>query len=70
MPFAPVRVMRGAYFASGYSDASLNAQAHSIAGLYTSLPHSISLWNDHVDSVFVGLGLAGFKSRENASLLT
>ena len=30
---------------------------------------SVSLWNDLVDPVFDGVGLAGFKSRSNSFLL-
>ena len=33
------------------------------------VPLSVSLWNDHDDFVFDGVGLAGFKSKEYASLL-
>ena len=33
------------------------------------MPLSVSLWNDLSDPVFDGVGLAGFKSRANASLL-
>ena len=32
-------------------------------------PSQVSLWNDLVDPVFDGVGLAGFKSRSNAFLL-
>ena len=35
----------------------------------TFIPFSVSLWNDLASSVFDGVGLAGFKSRANASLL-
>ena len=35
----------------------------------TFIPFSVSLWNDLANSVFDGVGLAGFKSRANASLL-
>ena len=35
----------------------------------TFIPFSVSLWNDLVDPVFDGVGLAGFKSRASASLL-
>ena len=35
----------------------------------TLIPLSVSLWNDLVDPVFDGVGLAGFKSRSNAFLL-
>ena len=34
------------------------------------LPLSVSLWNDLSDPVFDGVGLAGFKSRVNAFLLS
>ena len=33
------------------------------------VPLSVSLWNDLGDSVFDGVGLAGFKSRANVFLL-
>ena len=32
----------------------------------TFIPFSVSLWNDLANSVFDGVGLAGFKSRANA----
>ena len=35
----------------------------------TFVPLSVSLWNDLADSVFDGVGLAGFKSMANAILL-
>ena len=35
----------------------------------TFIPFSVSLWNDIANSVFDDVGLAGFKSRANASLL-
>ena len=35
----------------------------------TSVPLSVSLWNDLSDPVFDGVGRAGFKSRANALLL-
>ena len=35
----------------------------------TFIPHALSLWNDIGDSMFHGVGLAGFKSRANAPLL-
>ena len=35
----------------------------------TIISLSVSLWNDLVDPVFDGVGLAGFKSRSNAFLL-
>ena len=41
-----------------------NSQYHM-----TFIPLSGSLWNDLVDPVFDGVGLAGFKSRSNAFLL-
>ena len=36
----------------------------------TFIPFSVSLWNDLANPIFDGVGLAGFKSRANASLLT
>ena len=36
----------------------------------TFIPVSVSLWNDVGDPVFDGVGLAGFKSRANAFLLS
>ena len=42
----------------------LSAEPCSKAG-----PFSVSLWNDLANPVFDGVGLAGFKSRANASLL-
>ena len=33
------------------------------------MPLSVSLWNDLGDLLFGGVGLAGFKSRDNAFLL-
>ena len=36
----------------------------------TFLPLSVSFWNNLSDPVFNGVGLAGFKSRANAFLLT
>ena len=35
----------------------------------TFIPFSVSLWNDLANPVFDSVGLAGFKSRANASLL-
>ena len=35
----------------------------------TFIPFSVSLWNDLAYPVFDGVGLSGFKSRANASLL-
>ena len=35
----------------------------------TFIPFSVSPWNDLAKPVFDGVGLAGFKSRANASLL-
>ena len=43
----------------------LAAEPRSTAGL----PHHVSLFNDIANPVFDGVGLAGFESRANASLL-
>ena len=36
----------------------------------TFISLSVSIWNDHGDPVFDGVGLAGFKTISSASLLT
>ena len=45
----------------------LAAEPCSAAGLF--FPFSVSLWNHLANPVFDGVGLAGVKSRANASLL-
>ena len=63
VPYVPVRVTRGALIAHRYTYAppGCRTSQHRMA----FIPLSISLWNDLVDPVFDGVGLAGFKSRSN-----
>ena len=67
VPYVPVRVTSGALIAHRYTFAPPRCRT----SLYrrTFIPLSVSLWNDLVDLVFDGVGLAGFKSRSNAFLL-
>ena len=67
VPYVPVWVTRGTLIAHRYTYAPPScrtSQYHRIL-----IPLSVSLWNDLVDPVFDGVGLAGFKSRPNAFLL-
>ena len=61
VPYVPVRVTRGSLIAHPRCRTSQYRR--------TFIPLSVSLWNDLVDPVFDGVGLAGFKSRSNAFLL-
>ena len=61
-PYVPVRVARGSLVAHRYTYAPPRCSMAFI-------PFSVSLWNDLANSVFNGVGLAGFKNRANASLL-
>ena len=60
VPYVPVRVTRGALIAHRYA----NTPPHCRTSQHrrTFIPLSVSLWNDLVDPVFDGVGLAGFKS--------
>ena len=67
VPYVPVRVTLGGLIAHRYTFAHprcSTSQYHR-----TFIPLSVSLWNDLVDPVFDGVGLAGFKSRSNVFLL-
>ena len=67
VPYMPVRVTRGALIAHRYTfepPRCRTSQYHR-----TFIPLSVSLWNNLVDPVFDGVGLAGFKSRSIAFLL-
>ena len=66
-PYVPVRVTRGALVAHRYT----YEPPHCITLQYirTFIPVSVSLWNDLATSVFDGVGVTGFKSRANTSLL-
>ena len=67
VPYVPVRVTRGALIAHRYTYAPLRCRTSQYRR--TFIPLSVSLWNDLVDPVFDGAGLAGFKSRFNGFLL-
>ena len=66
-PSVPVRVTRGALVAHRYTYAP--HRCRTLQYSRTFIPFSVSLWNDLANPVFDGVGLAGFKSRANASLL-
>ena len=67
VPYVPVRLTRGAVIAHRYTYAPPRCRTSQYRR--TFIPLSVSLWNDLNDSVFDGVGLVGFKSRANASLL-
>ena len=66
-PYVLVRVIRGALIAHRYTYALPRCRTSQYRSSFFSL--AVSLRNDLVDPVFVGVGLVGFKSRANASLL-
>ena len=66
-PYVPARVTRGALVAHGYTYAQ--PRCRTLQYSRTFIRFSVSLWNDLASSVLDGVGLAGFKSRANASLL-
>ena len=63
VPNVPVRVTSGALITHRYTFAPLRCRTTQYRR--TFIPLSVSLWNDLVDPVFDGVGLAGFKSRSN-----
>ena len=67
LPYVPGRVTRGALVAHRHSFAPPRGRT----SLYrrSFMPLSVSLWSGNSDSVFDGVGLAGFKRRANAFLL-
>ena len=65
--YVPVRVIRGVLIAHRYTYAPPRCRTSQC--LRTFIPLSVSLWNDLVDPLFDGVGLADFKSRSNAFLL-
>ena len=67
VPYVPVRVTLGTLIAHRYTYAP--ARCRSSQYRRTFIPLAVSLWNDLVDPVFDGVGLAGFKSRANDFLL-
>ena len=66
-PCVPARVTRGALVAHRYTYAP--PRCRTLQYSRTFIPFSVSLWNDLANPVFDGMGLAGFKSRADASLL-
>ena len=66
-PYVPARVTRGDLVAHRYTLHCLAAELMQYSR--TFIPFSVSLWNDLANPAFDGVGLAGFKSRANASLL-
>ena len=68
-PYVPAWVTHGALVAHRYTYAQ--PRCRTLQYSRTFINFSVSLWNDLASSVFdgVGVGLAGFKSRANASLL-
>ena len=72
VPYLPVLVTRCALVAYGYNYAVLCTYApprcRTSQYRRTFIPLSVSLWNDLVDPVIDGVGLADFKRRANALL--
>ena len=66
-PYVTVRVARGALVAHRYTYASPRCRTLQYSRTFISC--SVSLWNNLANPVFDGVGLAGFRSRANASLL-
>ena len=67
-PYVPARVTRGALVAHRYTYAPPRCRALKYSRTFR--PFSMSLGNDLANPIFDGVGLAGFKSTANASLLT
>ena len=65
--YVPARVTPGALVAQRHSSAPPRWRTPQYRR--TFVPLLVSLWNDLGDSVFGGVGLAGFKSRAYAFLL-
>ena len=66
-PYVSVRVTRGALVTRRYTYAPPRCRTLQYSRAF--IPLSVSLWNDLANPVFDGVGLAGFKSRVNTSLL-
>ena len=62
-PYVPVRVTRGTLVAHRYTYASPGCRTSQYH--MTFVPLAVSLWNDLAEPLFDGVGLAGFKSRDN-----
>ena len=67
VPYVPVRVTRCTVIEHRYTYAPPRCRISQYSR--TFIPFSVSLWNDLSDSVFDGVGLAGFKSGAYAFLL-
>ena len=66
-PYVPVRVTRGPLVVHRYTYAPPRCRTLQYSRIF--IPFSVALWNDLANPVFDGVGLAGFKSKANASLL-
>ena len=66
--YVPVGVTCCALVVYQYTDAPSRCRTSQYGR--TFIPLSVSLWNDLPNPIFDGVGLAGFKSRANAFLLT
>ena len=66
-PYVPVWVTRGALVAHRFTCAPPRWRTSQYSR--TFIPLTVSIWNDLAHPVYGGVGLAGFKSRANASLL-
>ena len=66
-PYVPAWVTHGALVAHRYTYAQPRCRTLQYSRTFISF--SVSLFNDLASSVFDGVGLVGFKSRANASLL-
>ena len=67
-PYVPARVTRGALVAHRCTYAPPRCRTLQYSRIF--IPFSVSLWNDLANPVFDGVGLAGFKRRADASLLS
>ena len=65
-PYVPLRVTHSPLVAHLYTYAKPHCRTLQYSRTFISF--SVSLWNDLANPVFDGVGLAGFKSRANASL--
>ena len=66
-PYVPARVTCGSLVAHRYTYEP--AHCRTLQYSRTFIPFLVSLWKDLASPVFDGVGLAGFKTRANASLL-
>ena len=62
--YVPVQVTRGALVAHRYTYAPPRCRTSQYSRTFIVL--SVSLWNDLANPVFDGVGLASFRSRDNA----